>query len=322
MMLVRLGLLALLPSVALGQVWAPPPANGHAPAKPPSFSGMVKIDPASFLVVHDEKDGSQGPFLGVLTVAFGRAPVVTPVDVVGGRMTPFLNDLEAVAAVPGWRNRFYLCESTVIVSPQDEKTPEFGRVVEVELVRRNDSFVATVQRWFYLPRDLTDQVEGVVVVPRKDKPDLFVLGLRGGGAGDAKRGKLVLCTADKEKGQLVRLPKDAELVLDSPGAGFAKGDRHRDCADLYLDPANNLWAAAADPGDPGPFRSVIYQVAVVRPESDDKPVELVEAKATWTLDGVKVEAIAGPAWDDSALSVASDDEDYGGIWRPLMPPKK
>jgi|GEM_PF-4849979 len=38
----------------------------------------------------------------------------------------------------------------------------------------------------------------------------------------------------------------------------------------------------------------------------------------WRLDGLKVEVLAGPAAiPGSVLSIATDDEHYGGVWRPL-----
>jgi len=49
-------------------------------------------------------------------------------------------------------------------------------------------------------------------------------------------------------------------------------------------------------------------------ERDAKPHILSD------LSGLKVEAIAGPAKNapDSKYSIATDDEHFGGIWRPLF----
>ena len=43
-------------------------------------------------------------------------------------------------------------------------------------------------------------------------------------------------------------------------------------------------------------------------------------KALWSLDGLKAEALAGPASvaRDSILGVGTDDELHGGTWRPLL----
>ena len=95
----------------------------------------------------------------------------------------------------------------------------------------------------------------------------------------------------------------------------------RDCSDLFLGSDGAIWAAAAtDRGDLGPFQSVVFRLArfdkkrgVVEPE------KVAPAKETWVLDGLKVEAIGGTPEAEQPQCVATDDEDLGGVWRPLPP---
>ena len=94
----------------------------------------------------------------------------------------------------------------------------------------------------------------------------------------------------------------------------------RSCTDLYLDPGGAIWVAAVeDSSDAGPFRSIIYRYGHLNSESwgrDDyfMPSGYMES---WVIEGVKIEALAAPCIPGSAMSYATDDENYGGVWRPL-----
>jgi hypothetical protein len=85
----------------------------------------------------------------------------------------------------------------------------------------------------------------------------------------------------------------------------------------------DLWCVAADdPGDAGPFRSVIFQVGTVDAKSKTPIQAIAKSVAGWTFDGVKVEAIARSLPEVGGLSVATDDENYGALWRPLAAPRE
>lgn len=95
----------------------------------------------------------------------------------------------------------------------------------------------------------------------------------------------------------------------------------RGITDMYLDPSGMLWIArAVDPGDGGPFTSYIVRYTKIGGEMDYGPYGPSGGEAGWTICGCKVEALAAPVIAGSVLSFASDDESYGGIWRPLGPP--
>jgi hypothetical protein len=60
-------------------------------------------------------------------------------------------------------------------------------------------------------------------------------------------------------------------------------------------------------------------LTITPPEIDFKP-QKDKNIVHWDFEGLKVEAIAAPAelFDDAGgLSIATDDELYNGIWRPV-----
>ncbi len=81
-----------------------------------------------------------------------------------------------------------------------------------------------------------------------------------------------------------------------------------------------IWCVATeDAGDGGPFRSVIYLVATIDPNSTD-PLHLIEnPTAAWICEGIKVEALGASLTGDLGLSIGTDDENYPGMFRPLSP---
>ena len=91
----------------------------------------------------------------------------------------------------------------------------------------------------------------------------------------------------------------------------------RAVSDLYLDPGGYLWiSGAVDSGDLGPFRSYIQVMGKIEPNTDYPVTAYMPEPINWMLDGVKLEAIAAPSVPGSVLSFGTDDELYGGIWRP------
>lgn len=89
---------------------------------------------------------------------------------------------------------------------------------------------------------------------------------------------------------------------------------------------SDLEAVCAIPGregDNGPFHSVIYQAGYFIIDQKNKTIRFArnaKPKILSDLSGIKVEALAAPAVNvpNSLYSIATDDERYGGIWRPLF----
>ena len=109
-----------------------------------------------------------------------------------------------------------------------------------------------------------------------------------------------------------------------PSARDARGTPvyNRAIVALDVDGEGNIYAAStldpeglADDPDNGPFRSVVHRIGRVgggRPVLDAKPEVLA------VLDGVKVESLAVRERDGRReLFIGTDDENYGGILRPL-----
>jgi hypothetical protein len=278
-----------------------------APFSPPiGYSGLVQIEKSTFLVVHDTKAKIPGPRLGTILVQPGKAPVYVPINVRWAAEPP--NDVESVCSVPGRENEFLIAESGY----WDGK---FGRIFHIVLSKSVEQWDASVKGTIALPTD-TENIEGIACLADKGGGLTLLLGERGGSkrnpTGKIRWGKLDLTANSLE------LLGEKNLV---PPVSIAAGHGEtRACADLYIDPSHQLWSVATeDRGDDGPFRSVIYQAGKIRSEAPD-PIELLpQTNAAWTLDGVKVEGIATSPIQDSPISIATDDEDYEGIWRPLFP---
>lgn len=287
-------------------------SSGPARAQGPTeFSGMATFGPQSLLVVSDAKADSPASRLGILSLAAPR-PWMHPVTVDDWKGEP-PNDLEACCPVPGSADEFLLAESGWWKG-------RFGRVFRVKL------FHDPAQGWkgtvlstctpFAAPQDgstpSADQVEGIAATTDSSGRLVVLLGRRGG-AGSS--GKLVWGHLD-EAGFTALGEKDYSLE------GFVPGGRS--CGDLQLLEQGGAWkvlsVAASDPGDRGPFRSAVCEVGTLRTRGGG-PVRFEPAppRALWRLDGLKVEALAPTpsGIEDSTFCVGTDDEVYGGLWRPL-----
>lgn len=284
-------------------------APAHAQSGPSEYSGMARFGDGALLVVSDAKGDSSHPRLGILTLA-GKRPALLPVAVDDWKGDPS-SDLEACCPVPGTPDEFLLAESGWFKG-------RFGRIFRVRLAHDPArGWAATVLSSFQpfpMPEGGTtpgeDQVEGMAALPAPGGP-LLVLGQRGG---PGKPGRLVwghLGPAGFER----RGEREFSLQGLIPEA--------RSCGDLQIVPAGGDagWdvysVASTDPGDLGPFRSAVARIGRFRGE---RPVfEPLEPQVRWELDGLKVESLAPtPAGvEDSPFCIGTDDEVYGGLWRPL-----
>lgn len=276
---------------------------------------MAWLEERRLLVVHDTKVGSEGPRIGVLEIPTSGAPryreAVTDWKGAGGES----NDLEALAAIPGRKGEFFALESGYYKG-------KYGRLIRLRAKLTSDDRdavcnVETVSAW-QLPID-TVSLEGLACLDRGDGKLLIIVGERGGAvSAESVSGKLSWTEIKLDEPGQLEFAATPRLPLRIPAEGWANPKAVRGCADLYVDSANQLWSVAAeDPGDAGPFRSVIYQVGSV--DANAKPIVTPVSKTTsrWWFDGAKVEALAAPLAGTGVLSVATDDENYGAIWRPV-----
>ncbi len=164
-----------------------------------------------------------------------------------------------------------------------------------------------------------NKFEGMACAARRDGKILLVLGEAGGSSLHPK-GLLYWGLFDPTAGTLLWPALGQVGTPVNPPGLWVNAREKRAIADLYLNDKGDLWAAASeDGGKEGPFRSIIYRVATVQANSDT-PIQVnPNPRAAWIVDGFKVEAVAGPpvAIAGSVLSFATDDEHYGGVWRPL-----
>jgi hypothetical protein len=309
--------LALIVLVGMG---APP---GRA-AESPSYSGMVRIADNTFLTVHDRKTPlDKGYRLGILTVTEHDGTFFRPLPVKDWREDEGMpSDLEACCAIPGRSSEYLLAESGSF-------NRKFGRIFHVQVKRDQEgAWQAAVLRVFRCYRRQLDekgrthegeQVEGIACFTDKDKT-ILVLGERGGQVrGEHRPGRLVWGELDFERAEFKPLG-DEPLVAKS-----VLGDR--DCSDLLLVKEKEAWTvlsvATRDGGSAGPFHSAVFRAGTFQPATETTPARFVREETPvvlYQLHGLKVEALglAPLCILNSVFSIATDDEAFGGIWRPLF----
>jgi len=171
------------------------------------------------------------------------------------------------------------------------------------------------------------QIEGIAVVAQKGGMTVLLFALRGGKEKpDDPEDNVV-------PGQLIW---GTLTCIDTPNPKFTQSGTarlsykpiaDRGAVDLYvLAKTANSWdvysVATADPGDLGPFRSAVYLAGTLTINVPNVcfAAQNTEKIVHWDFEGLKVEAIAEPAeifGNTSGLSIATDDELYSGIWRPI-----
>lgn len=274
----------------------------------PEMSGMARFGPDALLVISDAKGSSPAPRASVLRLTGGK-PLVSPVIVDDWKGDP-PSDLEACCPVPGTSHDFFLAES-------GWWKDQAGRIFRLRLSHDPArGWVGTVVSSFHPfpspPGGSTpdpEQVEGMAAVLSPSGRIGLLLGRRGSGE---QPGRLVWGTLE---GETFSPAGEAPLDLRE----FVPGGRG--CGDLSLVEEKGTWkvlsVAASDPGDQGPFRSVVCEVGTLG--AGGMRFVPSSPKLLWQLDGLKVEALAPtPAgFGGSPFCVGTDDENYGGIWRPL-----
>jgi len=300
---------AMLSCLALG-AWL---LVGGGPARAQAieeFSGMATFGPQALLVVSDAKGDSPDPRVGILSLA-GKAPTVLPVQVDDWRGKP-ASDLEACCPVPGSPNEFLLAESGWFKKGG-------GRIFRLKLTHDPDrgwiGVVTAVCRPFPVPRDGSTpsalQVEGLGAVATPEGRLLVVLGLRGG---PEAPGRLVWGDLEGEDFRALG-QREFSLHGEVPAG--------RSCGDLQLvaesDGYRVLSVAATDPGDRGPFQSAVCEVGRLTLSASGPDFQATAPRLLWRLDGLKVEALAPTpeCLEGSSFCIGTDDESYGGIFRPL-----
>ena len=288
---------------------AAPPDPYRTPGSPQlGVSGMAPAGDGVFLVVHDAKAFEDGPRLSLLTVGPGGV-VLSPLPVDDWRHPEGRSsDLEGACA---------LGDGTFLVAESGSFEGRYGRLFHVRVREGGAEVLAAVA----LPvvRDNApgadgDNLEGLACVPDGDAV-LVLLGERGASApyptGLVRWGRF-----DPPTGTLdVTDAGRAGVAVSAPGDLVAQG--YRSITGLHVAPDDALWAGASrDPGDLGPFESVVYRLGRVDAQAE-VPVVVEPGGVVCTLAGFKVEAVSAPALGLGTLSLGTEDEALGGAWRPL-----
>lgn len=271
----------------------------------PNLSGLTWMDDNNLVAVHDAKNEAgklKKPRVSILSLSSNLDVTLTRVKMNWGD-EQISDDLESVCALSPEDGDFLATESGQDGEP-------FVRIFRLKITEQNKGWNGEVVDVFSLPDD-TVNVEGIECLASDDQKATILLGERGG-SHECPDGKLRLCEIDFASGQVTMLE---EIVISIDNVNWTNPGRHRDISDLYLDPTGTLWGVATeDPADAGPWRSVIYKAGTVSGSEmtiDDNPE--IETEVV----GFKIESLAGPIVDASRFSLGTDDESYGGIWRPV-----
>ncbi len=282
------------------------------------ISGMAQIDGNSWLVVHDALSFENGPRMSIITLSADSAPVFHPVTVdswpdADGRAS----DLEALCPVPSRPGEYLMAESGTWQGKN-------GRIFHLRLdASTKQAAILGVMKLPVLadnkPHQVGDQYEGLACIRGIDGRLLLLLGERGGSQ-KFPEGVIRWAIIDIERHELHFTGKGLEGVkVNAPGK-WKNRLANRDISDMYISPEGKIWLSAAeDNGDNGPFTSVIYSPGRIS-GNFSLPVIADRHPEVWrTVGSVKIEALSGPAESvaGSRMSIGSDDENYGSIWRPV-----
>jgi len=287
---------------------------------PIGFSGMEQIDNSSYLVVHDGKEGNDGPRLGIIKIEKGSNTSYSSIPVNDWKHGDGqANDLESVCSLPGKEFEYLLAESGYWKG-------KYGRIFHIKL----EGGSVEILNVYQLPKikESTEEVpkgynfEGMVCIGRRS--DIIVILGERGGSKTYRDGVLRIGLLQYEESSLSWDEyKDMKIVISAPGH-WNHPKKKRSISDLHVDSDGVIWSVAAeDKGDNGPFKSVIYKAALVSDRNDRVPIrEITNKQVSWIIDGFKVEALSGPTSlvKGSYMSFATEDENYPGSWRPLFRP--
>jgi hypothetical protein len=224
---------------------------------------MAPIDGRRYLIVLDTKAHKKGRRTGVLEVRLGEPNRFKSLEVDAlDKGDDRASDLEALHVLPGRPGEYLAAESgrrlagpgRVFHLAYDDDENELAVLASWPLPYR----VAAPEAW-ELGRG--DNYEGLACMALGEDRFQLLLGERGGSKSHP-RGALISGSLDLGAGTLTWLPPERDLTLAAPGPWITP-EQQRDIADLWFDDRDNsVWCVGSeDPGDSGPFRSVIWRAA-------------------------------------------------------------
>ena len=294
------------------------PTPGHQPPKSqpaapaawrqactlPDISGLAWIDGDRFLAVHDAKAPEENDIPRVSLLRL-------PDSLTGIHYRPLAlshpagpsNDFESIARIPG-TDDYLLIEST----EQQSTMPHTRRLFLTRFA--NDSWQQVDVLDWPTPSHI---VEGAAVAKLDDR-FVFVYAERSDG-----RGSTPLRWAPFDP----RAKTFGTFRTVSFTCPFPTGPHARPVSGIDIDRAGYVYVGSAeDPGDNGPFTSAVYRIGRVTLVEGRPQIVLREVpQRLGTLDGMKVESVSIRELPGrgAEVFVGTDDENYGGTVRPLMP---
>lgn len=277
---------------------------------------MEQIGDHSYLVVYDQKRNPEKARLGLITVTPSSLNV-SPIEVDVWDKEGIANDLESICAIPKRQNEYLLAES-------GNWQGKFGRIfhVKVDTLNLKATVLGSVKIPMLFRNDMTivgDQYEAIICLPYDKGRRIVMLGERGGSEnnpnGVVRWGLLHL-----EDHSLRMSGEGLEGIPVTAPGNWVHKESKRDITDFHLDAKGVIWASASeDPGDTGPFYSVIYKLGQLHLENKERPFTIYKAiNSGKAVNGFKIEALSGPSKGISAShTFGSEDEIYGGVWRPI-----
>lgn len=260
-------------------------------------SGIAHVKEEQYLLVHDTKNRDpEGPRFSTYDELTGEVRVL-PVDWNGREVS---NDLEAIVKID--QNHYLAAEGARYGTHKPqlfflEKTDDAIKVLNASP----------------LPDSLPYDIEGLAL-HSVDQGEFQVL--LGGRGGKGHNGRLHWASLNSDNGTLDWNSAAGlnGIEVESP---VELGDSQRPIADLHLGPNGNLWAVATtDPGDDGPFDSLLYRLGELSNDSDS-PVKLTRDKAV-VLDDLKIEALASSGQVGAQFLVGADNENIGGVYMTTL----
>ena len=298
------------------------------------YSGMALFNNDSYILVHDTKikpGEDHESRISLLVVDCRGMYRETPLQVNWeSKLKRKSNDLEGICAIPGREHEFLTVESGGYRGDNGE-TQIYGHIFHIRFTKNHEGeLCGRIKQAIRMPAELTG-VEGIACVRINDESWLLILGECGSRTRQCSEVIIKPARLHWDTLQLMSPNNTAQKFYSRGFVEFISPDlaacsfsvAMRSCSDMYVDSNNRLWISAAlDPGNAGPFRSVIYRAGRIEPGATKQPIRIdCRLKEAWFIDGLKIEALAAAPTclaGKAVLSFASDDENYNSIWRPLF----
>jgi len=277
--------LVLVPQAVLSQQWRP--VRGGIQF---GISGMTLLGSQSgsdsFLVVHDNKEKSQGR-LAIITIKGQDSPQYSPMNWPSGTDLPI--DLESLTAVPGTSNPTFMAATSA------------GKVYYFSLDASNQNI--SILKVFNLPNiPQKSNFEGFAL--QKINGELIAVWAHRGAYKEPARvywGRLNLNTY-----QITPIDA-ARLEVPWPISDV------RHISDIKIDPAGVVFiTSASDKGDDGPYESAVYVAGAFGSRNQSITFQQnSQLVPLYRFKHHKIEAIELVPGQTGGMIVGSDDENMG-----------